>query len=263
MLLKNKTAVIYGAYGSVGRAIARAFAAEGASVFLTGRDFSKVKSLADDIRGAGLLAEAGQVDACKQNEVEEHLRGVVGKTGRVDISFNAIGIPQLGIQGVPLAELSVENFMKPIATYARSHFLTARAAASQMLPQKSGVILFHTPEPAVSAAPLTGGMSPAWASLEALTRTLSIELAPAGIRSICLRTTGLPETTTIDTVFGLHAKALGITYDQFRALMEGMAHNRRSTTLLELANAAVFAASDLASGMTGTVINLTGGKVAA
>jgi NAD(P)-dependent dehydrogenase (short-subunit alcohol dehydrogenase family) len=262
MLLKNKTAVIYGAYGSVGKAIAKAFAKEGANVFLTGRDLPKVKAAADEITGSGFNAEAAQVDATDQGQIKKHLDQVVSKTGRVDISFNAIGIPQTGIQGVPIVDLEVDNFSKPIETYARSHFLTARTAARQMLQQKSGVILMHTPEPAVLAAPYTGGMAPAWASLESLSRTLSGELGPAGIRSICIRSTGIPETKTIDTVFGLHGKALGLSYEQFKGLMEGMSHNRRSTTLSELANAAVFAASDLASGMTGAVINITGGKVA-
>ena len=262
MLLKNKTAVIYGAYGSVGRTIANAFAKEGANVFLTGRDLANVEELAKQIVDAGFNAEAAQVDATKQEQIEGHLRDVISKTGRVDISFNTIGIAQDKIQGTALVDLGIDNFVKPVETYARSHFLTARTAARQMLQQKSGVILMHTPEPAVLAAPYTGGMAPAWASIEALSRTLSGELAPAGIRTVVLRSTGLPETTVIDTVFGLHAKALGVSYEQFRDLMEGMSHNRRSTTLAELANSAVFAASDLASGMTGAVVNLTGGKVA-
>lgn len=97
--------------------------------------------------------------------------------------------------------------------------------------------------------------------MEALCRSLSAEFASYGVRAVCLRSTGLPETATIDVVFGLHAKAMGITQEQFQKLMEGNAHTRRSTTLEELTNVAVFMASDLASGMTGTIANVTGGKV--
>lgn len=104
-------------------------------------------------------------------------------------------------------------------------------------------------------------MAPAWASMEALSRNLSIELAPSGIRTVCVRSTGLPETETITVVFGLHAKALGITREQFQGLMESMSHTKRSTTLAELANALVFASSDQSSGMTGAVLNLTGGMI--
>jgi NAD(P)-dependent dehydrogenase (short-subunit alcohol dehydrogenase family) len=97
--------------------------------------------------------------------------------------------------------------------------------------------------------------------MEGLSRSLSAEFASRGVRAVCLRSTGIPETHTIDVVFGLHGKAMGMPREQFQALMESMSHTRRSTTLAELANVAVFIASDLASGMTGTVANITGGKI--
>jgi enoyl-[acyl-carrier-protein] reductase (NADH) len=130
-----------------------------------------------------------------------------------------------------------------------------------MVEKRSGVILMHTPEPARVGAALVGGMGPAWAALESLTRSLSAEFASRGVRAVGLRSTGITETATIDVVFDLHAKAMGITREQFQALIESMTHARRSTTLAELTNAAVFLASDLASGMTGTVANLTLGEV--
>ena len=261
MLIENKSAVIYGAGGAVGSAVARAFAREGARVFLTGRNLGRVEALAGQINGAGGRAEAAVVDALDERAVEQHLDGVVEKTGRVDISFNAIGIPQRGIQGMPLSELAVESFILPVTTYARAHFLTARGAARRMVPKRSGVILLHTPEPARIGSPLVGGMGPAWAALEGLTRSLSAELGPYGVRVVCVRSTGIPETATIDVVFGAHAKAMGITREQFQGLMESMAHTRRSTTLAELTSVAAFLVSDRASGMTGTVANLTGGEV--
>jgi len=256
MLLAKKIAVIHAAAGAVGSTLARAFAKEGAIVHLTGRKRGPLDAIAKAIIAAGGVAEVAEVDALDEAAIERHLETV----GRVDIAFNGIGIPQVGIQGIPLAELSVEKFTAPVTSYARSHFLTARAAARRMVAARSGVILMHTPEPARTGAPLTGGMSLAWAAIEALTRMFSFELAAQGVRAVCLRSTGMPETPTIDVVFGLHAKAHGITREQFRSMMEGMSHHHRSTTLAELAGAAVFAASDLASGMTGTVLNLTAGK---
>lgn len=262
MLLKNKNAVIYGAAGSVGRAMAKAFAREGARVFITGRNSERLNALATEITGVGGTAHVAVVDALDESAVEAHLKKTVQTAGSVDISFNAIGIPQPGIQGLPLVELTLENFLLPITTYTRAHFLTARAAVRHMIPRKSGVILVHTPEPARSGAPLIGGMGPAWAAMEALTRDLAAEYGAHGIRPVCLRSTGLPETETITVVFGLHAKAIGIPREQFQAMMEGMSYHRRSTTLLELTNAGVFAASDLSAGLVGTVINLTAGKSA-
>src|SRR5262245_6774184 len=153
MLLENKNAIIYGAGGAIGGAIARGFARAGAKVFLTGRHLATVDAVANDIRTAGGVAETAQVDALDEEAVEKHLSAVVKAAGAIDVSFNAIGIPQQGIQGIPLAELSVESFSLPVTTYARSQFVTARAAARRMLAQGSGVILMHTPEPARLGAP--------------------------------------------------------------------------------------------------------------
>ncbi len=262
MLLENKTAVIYGAGGAVGGAVARAFAQEGARVFLTGRTFANVEAVAKDIVAAGGAAEAAQVDALDERAVEEHIAAVVERGGKIDVSFNAITpVPQPGTQGIPISELSVERFTAPITAYMRSHFLTARAAARRMVEKRSGVILMHTPEPARLGAPLVGGMGPAWAAMEAFNRNLSAEFASHGIRAVCLRSTGLPETHTIEIVIGLHAKTLGISREQFQAFVESMTHRKRSSTLAEVANVAVFLASDQASGMTGTVANLTGGLI--
>ena len=262
MLLKGKNAILYGGGGAIGGAVARAFAREGARVFLTGRNFATVEAVAKDIIAAGGTAESAQVDALDERAVDEHLAAVVKKAGRIDVSFNAIGlVPQQGIQGIPLTELSVESFALPITTYTRAHFVTAKVAARRMIEQHSGVILMHTPEPARLGAPLVGGMGPAWAAMEGFCRSLSAECAAHGIRVVCLRSTGIPETATIDVVFGLHAKAHGMTREQFQSLTEGNTHRRRSTTLLELANVAAFVASDRAAAMTGTVVNVTGGIV--
>jgi len=260
-LLKDKVALIYAATGGVGSTVARAFAREGAQVFLSARRLPEVRNIAKEISSSGGIAEAAQVDALDEESVEKYVQEIFEKTGQIDISFNAIGTPQEDEQGILLTDLSVENFIHPISTYAKSHFITSRAAARRMVRKGSGVILMHTPQPAVLGVPRLGGMSPAWAAIEALSRSLSAELATQGIRAIRLRTTGLPETKTIETVFGIHAKALGLTPSEFQRLQESAAHTKRSTTLAELANAAVFAASDLSIGMTGAVVNFTGGTI--
>jgi NAD(P)-dependent dehydrogenase (short-subunit alcohol dehydrogenase family) len=266
MLLENKNAVIYGAGGAIGGAVARAFAREGARVFLTGRRLQTVNVVAEQISAAGGVVEADEVDALDEASVEKHIGALVKKASRIDISFNAIGIPatevaRQGMQGIPFTELPVEAFSLPLTTYPRAHFVTAKAAARRMVEQRSGVILMHTPEPARLGVPLLGGMGPAWAAMEALCRSLSAEVASSGVRVVCLRSTGLPETPTIEVVFGIHAKVLGITPKQFQELLESRGHTRRSTTLAQLTSAAVLMASDLANGMTGTVANLTGGLV--
>jgi NAD(P)-dependent dehydrogenase (short-subunit alcohol dehydrogenase family) len=197
-----------------------------------------------------LSAEVAEVDALDEQRVNHHLEKTFEKTGRIDISFNAIGIPLQGIEGIPLVELPTERFLLPVSFYTKSQFITAKAAARFMIRRKSGVILFHTPDPARLAAPLMGGMAPAWASMEALSRNLSMELAPSGIRTVCVRSPGLPETETITVSFGLHAQASDMTREQLQGFLESMSHTKRLTTLADLANALVFASSDQSSGMT-------------
>jgi NAD(P)-dependent dehydrogenase (short-subunit alcohol dehydrogenase family) len=267
MLLKNKNAIVYGAGGAVGSTVARAFAREGARVFLAGRTLGKVDAIANAIVQGGGSAEAAQLDATDEQAIERHASEVARKAGRIDISFNAVGVSgdvvaARGMQGVPFTQLPLESFTAPIELYTRTNFLTARAAARRMLEAKcGGVLLMHTPEPGRISAPLLGGMGPAWAAMEALCRNLSAELGAQGIRAVCMRTTGLPETHTIDVVFGIHAKVLGMPPEQVRGFFESMTHRKRSTTLAELANAAVVLASDRGSGWAGTVANLTGGIV--
>jgi NAD(P)-dependent dehydrogenase (short-subunit alcohol dehydrogenase family) len=123
MMLKDKVAVIYGAGGAIGGAVACAFAPAGAKLFLTGRHLAPVEAVAKDVVSVGGSAEAAEVDALDEQAVDKHLQSVTDKAGRVDISFNAIGIPNPRIR-VPLVELEVEQFSLPIATYTRSYFLT-------------------------------------------------------------------------------------------------------------------------------------------
>lgn len=261
MMLKDKVAVIYGAGGAIGGAVARAFAREGAKLFLTGRLRAPVEAVARDIVSAGGSAEAAEVDALDEQAVGKHLQSVIDKAGRVNISFNAVGIPDTKILGVPLVEMDVEQFSLPITTYTRSYFLTARMAARRMVANKSGVIMTVTALPARMGSRLNGGYGPAQAAKEAMTRDLSAELAPQGIRVVGLRPHGLPETSTMKEVFELKAKALGMTWEQFQAYLASTTHPRRVMKLEEMANMAVFMASDKASGMTGTTVNLTMGSL--
>ena len=262
MMLKDKVAVIYGAGGAIGGAVARAFASEGASVFVTGRVRAPVDAVAQDIVSAGGSAEAATIDALDEQAVNDHLGYVVERAGRVDISFNAIGSTDANILGVPLVELDVEQFSLPITTYTRSYFVTARLAARRMVPNKSGVIMTVTTLHSRTGLPLAGGYGPAQAAKEALTRELSAELAPQGIRVVGLRPQAMPESVgSRRRFFESRAKSSGMTWEQFQEALATRTHPRRLMTLEEMANVAVFMASDKASGMTGTSVNLTMGSL--
>jgi NAD(P)-dependent dehydrogenase (short-subunit alcohol dehydrogenase family) len=261
MLLQDKVAVIYGAGGAIGGAVARAFAREGAILFLTGRKLAPVEAVAKDIVAAGGAAQAAPVDALDEQAIDQHLQSVIDQAGHLDISFNAVGIPDAEILGVPLVELDLERFCLPITAYTRSYFLTARLAARHMIPNGSGVIMTVTSIPSRTGTPLQGGYPPAQAAKEALTRDLSAELAPRGVRVVGLRPNGLPETASLREAFEVRATALAVTWEQWQQQLAGRTHPRRGSTLVELAEVAVFVASDRAGGMTGTTVNLTMGTL--
>jgi NAD(P)-dependent dehydrogenase (short-subunit alcohol dehydrogenase family) len=260
MILKNKVAVIYGAGGGIGGAVARSFAEEGAKVFLTGLHGTTVEAVAKDIVAAGGSAEAAEVDALDERAIDKHLQSVIDKAGRIDISFNAIAIPDAKLLGIPLVELDAELFDLP-GGYLKSYFLTARLAARRMLPNKSGVIMTVTALHSRIGIPLVGGYGPAQSAKESLTRSLSAELAPHGIRVVGLRPQGMPQTATIKRAYEPRAKGSGMTWEQWQTMLASRTHPRRLMTLEEMANAAVFFASDKASGLTGTTVNLTMGSL--
>jgi NAD(P)-dependent dehydrogenase (short-subunit alcohol dehydrogenase family) len=249
-LLHDKVAVVYGAGGAIGGAVARAFAEEGACVFVTGRRRDPLEAVAKEIG-----ADADEVNALDEPAVEAHLR----RMGRVDISFNAVGIPNRAILGVPLVDLDATRFAEPIAAYTTSYFLTARLAARYMVPNRSGVIMTVTALHSRTGIPLVGGYGPAMAAKEALTRDLSVELAPHGVRVVGLRPQAIPDSATIRDAYEPRAKASGLTWDQWLEALAGRTHPRRLMTPGEVGAVAAFLASDKASGLTGTTVNLTMG----
>ena len=261
MMLQDKVAVVYGAAGSIGEAIARAFAREGARVFLTGHSLGPVDRIARDIVSSGGFAEATEVDALDEDAIEAHLRSVVEKEQRIDVSFNAVAIQDSQLVGDYLVDLDLDRFMRAIDSYATTYFLTARLAARQMLPNHSGVIMTVGALHSRIGIPLVGGYGPAQALKESLTRSLSAELAPHGIRVVGLRPQGIDGSSTIKEAFEPRAEATGLTWEQFRDTLAARTHSRRLMTLEEVANVAAFMASDQAGGMTGTTINLTMGSM--
>lgn len=261
MMLKDKVAIVYGAGGDIGGAVARAFAREGARLFLSGRNLAKVEAVAAGIIADGGTAQAAQVNALDEQAVEKYVGDVAEKAGAVDISFSAISVADALPDKAPLVELSAAHFLLPITAYTQANFLTARSAARRMVHRRSGVILTITGTPGYMAFPNVGGSGPAYAAVAALTRSLSVELAPHGVRAVCLMPNAIPETRIIRENFKRYAKSAGLAPAEYQGRIENMTHLRRLTTLAELADTAAFLASDRASGITGTIANLSGGAI--
>lgn len=256
MLLENKNTVIYGA-GGVGSAVARAFAREGARVFLAGHTLTRAKAVVREISSDGGIAEAAQVDALNEQSIEKHIGKVVEKAGNIDVLFNAIGMQD--VQGKPLHEMSLEDFTRPIMIAARTQFLTARAVARHMIRQGSGVIMTITAGPARRAFPNVGGFDVACAAIEGLWRTFAAELGPYGIRLVVVGSAGSPDTPDVQETLKLHARATGKSFEEVLAESGNDTLLRRLPSVKEVANVAAFMASDYASAMTGVIANVTCG----
>lgn len=228
-MLEGKNAVVYGGAGAMGGAVARAFAGAGARVFLVGRTEATLASVADDITAAGGTARWAVVDARDPEAVEQHARSVADAAGSLDISFNAVGTD--AVQGVPLVDMSLDDFMTPIVQAAQTHFATCTAAARWMTTQGAGVIVTLSSTAACEWRHEMGGFNVACASIEVFSRSLAGEVGPRGVRVVCLRPNFTPETTP------------QVDVDALGPLIENTQLGRLPT-LAQVAGTAVFAASE-------------------
>jgi NAD(P)-dependent dehydrogenase (short-subunit alcohol dehydrogenase family) len=249
MILKGKNAIIYGGGGSIGGAMARAFAREGARVFLAGRTAATLDRVADDIRAAGGRAETAVLDALDERAVDEHADAVAAEAGSLDISVNVI--THGDVQGTPIDEMDVEDYLRPVTTAVRTTFLTVRAAARHMKRQGGGVILAFGGEGDPPRGYHLGGLQTAFQALEAMRRQVSTELAGHGVRFVSLRSGGVAESIPEDYPGG----------DQIRAALDEATLLGRTVTLDEVGDIAAFVASDRARTMTAATVNVSSGAL--
>ncbi|MFD0904523.1 SDR family oxidoreductase [Actinomadura sediminis] len=257
MLLKDKNAIVYGGGGHVGGAVARAFAREGARVFLAGRTAAPLERTAAAITAAGGSAETATVDALDEDAVVRHAAAVARSAGSVDVSFNAIGTWG-DVQATPMVSLPREDYLRPLMIGVTANFVTARTAARHMAEQGSGAIVTLSATGTLSKAALRipipmGGFGVACAAVEGLTRALAGELGTTGVRVVCLRSEGVAEPFDEPDPDSHRATITG--------LVEQEALLRRRPSVREVADVAAFLASDRAGAMTGTVVNVSCGTV--
>lgn len=252
--LNGRTAVIYGASGGLGRAVARTFAREGARVTLVGRTEEPLAALAKEITAAGGDAEVAVLDALDESAVDEHVRSL----GRVDVSFNLVS--RGDVQGVPLVDMTVADLLRAVDTGLRSNFITARAAAREMIKQGSGVILHLNSASGDGAMPGMGSTGPADAATESFMRYLAAEVGPHGVRVCGIWTAGVADTLTKEKLVGVGGPDVPDPVDVER-MISGMAALRRTPRSVDVAETAAFLASDRAAGITGTMANVTCGLV--
>jgi len=257
MLLQNKNAVIYGAGGSLGGAIAKAFATAGARVFLSGRNLKTVQKTAEAILSSGGEADIYELDGQDEKAIDNHMTWVLQKVPKVDISFNAIGTDVK--QNIPLTEMTLEDFMQPINTNVRTRFLTAIAAGRVMMKQRSGVIISLTATPGGIGYPYTGGFGPACCAVEGFSRNLASELGAYGIRVVNIRSGGSPDSKVFSDAINKYP-------DEMKDVLQKMEADtmlKKLPLMSDIANTAVFLASDMSGKITGVTIDVTAGTTAA
>lgn len=260
-LLQHKQAVIFGASSAIGTAVAKEFAAQGASVFLSSRRLAAVEDLATSLQQDGGSAYAAQVDALDEQAVNAYLDDVAHKAGSIDILLNLMG-PQPKDYGnaTSTLELPIEKFLLPLNTLVLSQFITARAAARHMVQQHAGVLLFVTSIPS-HGFPNASAIGTAFGAMESLMRCLAADFSPAGVRVVGLRPGAMPETRTIQQSVENGAKTLGISKEQILSVMEQNTWLKRLTTVADTARLAAFLASDNARTITGSIVNASSGAV--
>ncbi|GAA2413000.1 SDR family oxidoreductase [Actinomadura vinacea] len=249
MLLDGKNAVIYGGGGMIGGAVARAFAGEGATVHLAGRTPGGLEAVAAEIRAAGGTARTAVLDALDARQVDEHADAVAAEAGGIDISFNLISHGD--VQGTPMIEMSPEDYERPVVTALRTNFLTARAAGRHMKRQGAGVILFFGGSGDPMRDYSIGGLQVAFEVLESMRRQLAAELGAHGVRTVTLRTGGVPESIPKD----FEGRAA------LEESLEEMTMLGRTATLADVGNVAAFVASDRARTMTAATVNVSCGAL--
>lgn len=246
MILQNKTAVVFAAGGAIAGAVARAFAAKGAKVYVTARTLAAAETLSAAINSDGGIAEALQADALNEKDIDAVFSKVAADNGKIDIVFNGIGIrPDESQYGTPSTMLTYDNFLKPLTTIVGSQFLTSRAAAKYMAQTSSqGTILTLTSSLSRSKIPFMAGVTAASTGVEGLTRCLAAEFGMLGIKVICINPTGLGETRTIQETTAANAATIGIPVEAFAAeLSKGYLLNK-TPSLQDVGNMAAFLASD-------------------
>lgn len=257
MLLENKTAIVYGGSGAVGGAVARAYAREGAVVFLAARNRAGLEAVAGEIRAAGGRAEIATLDVMDRLSVEAHLADVAAEAGPVKLMFN--GVSWADTQGDLLADMTFDRMMEPIRLSMLSWFNTGTAVARHMGEHGGGAIVGITANVGRWPVAYVGGFGIACAAVENYLRQLSIEEGPKGVRVLWVRSPGSPDAPGVREAWQLRADELGISFEEVHRLFAKDTPLRRVTALAQVADAAVLLSSDLAAGMTSTMANATGG----
>lgn len=258
-ILEDKVAVVFGAGGTIGAAVARELAAEGAQVFLSGRTKASVEAVAKQVTAAGGKAHTAVVDALDGAAVDTYVDGIAREAGHIDAVFNAVG-PRFRdlATGKHAIDLTLEEFMGPVTTILKSQFNTARSVGRHMVKQGSGAIIFVTGSPVRGHVEGSTALGAAFGAIEAVMENMAFELSRHGVRVVCLRTTANVDSNQIQQLIAM-ASAGGASKEQVIAQIGSLNFKKVPATVADTAKLAALLASDRVRMLTGTVVNSTAG----
>jgi len=245
--LDGKAAIITGGEGSIGMATARAFVAEGASVFLAGIAEPELKSGAAELGGNAAWAVTDVTDS---GQVKAAVDAALDRFGRLDVV-----VANAGVSGAiaPIADYPEDAFDRTLAVHVRGAFLLCKHAVPHLAAGASVIITSSVV--GLMAAPHIAGYSTAKHAQVGLMRTLAAELAPRGIRVNTIH------PGPVDNEFQHHIEvvATGTDRDKAATIFNQMIPLARHAAPPEIARAMLYLASDDSSFMTGATLAVDGG----
>ena len=262
MRLQDKVVVITGAGHGLGRESARLFASEGARVVATDVVDTHVKSVAEEINGAGGEAVAARADVTVEDDMIAAVATAVETFGRLDVMFCNAGIPEVGFGSVSFEDTTLENWNKVIAVNLTGVFLGAKAATLQFKRQgDGGTIVVTTSAAGLVAYPGFRSYVAAKAGANGLVRALATDLGRFGIRvnALCpfhgmsANFAGAVDDDPLEQSY----EQLAGEWDKSSAVMP--LRIDRPPMLRDSANLALFLASDESAYMSGVCIPATDG----
>lgn len=256
MQLDNKIALITGSGRGIGRATAKLFASEGASVFLTARTEAELAATAKEIAADGGAVGYVAADLAREADCSRVVTATRQEFGRVDILVNNAG--HYG-PVVPVEEYPLEEFDRVIAVHLRAAFILSKLVLPEMYARKSGVILNISSLSAKSAFGWGSAYAAAKAGLLGLTRVIAAEASRQGVRVNAICPGPVTETVMSKELGNTLAARLGVSpEEQLKGFLSSILQGRGQTAM-EIAQAALFLCSDMSSAMVGQSINVDGG----
>lgn len=263
MLLEGKNIVIFGGSGAIGAAMASAFVAEGAHVWLGARDQNRLTIVADKLGASGPTVRTFIVDCLDEAGTLQAVSDLAADLDGIDVAINATSF--MHDQGSVIDDLDLATFMSPVDNFLTSLFNSSKAVVPHMGKRRQGAILTLSTPAGRTAPPGHLGYSVTCAGVEAFSRVLAAELGPRNVRVVCLGPHAISDAPQAGSytgqLFAPKASAMGLTVEQWLGGGAQTTMLGRLPTLEDVAQTAAFLASDKARSMTAAYVNLTAGMI--